>query len=57
MKYQPGFPARFGSLADARAHCIQFFKWYNRQHRHSGIGMMTAESVHDGEKSCLKPEI
>jgi putative transposase len=48
MKYQPGFPARFGSLADARAHCAEFFTWYNLQHRHSGIGMMTPESVHTG---------
>jgi putative transposase len=48
MKYQPGFPKRFGALADARAHYAEFFNWYNRQHRHSGIGMMTPESVHTG---------
>ena len=48
LKYQPGFPARFGSLADARAYCSAFFIWYNQQHRHSGIGMMTPESVHSG---------
>jgi len=48
MKYQPGFPARFGSLTDARAHCASFFTWYNHHHRHSGIGMMTPESVHTG---------
>lgn len=48
LKYQPGFPARFGSLADARAYCAPFFAWYNQQHRHSGIGMMTPESVHTG---------
>jgi hypothetical protein len=29
LKYRPGFPARFGSLADARAHCPPFFSWYN----------------------------
>lgn len=29
MKYQPGLPARFGSLADARAHYANFFTWYN----------------------------
>ena len=48
LKYQPGFPERFGSLADARAHCAPFFAWYNQEHRHSGIGMMTPESVHTG---------
>lgn len=48
LKYQPGFPARFGSLADARAYCAPFFAWYNQQHHHSGIGMMTPEMVHTG---------
>ena len=31
------------ALADART-CATFFTWYNQQHRHSGIGMMTPES-------------
>jgi putative transposase len=48
LKYQPGFPSRFGSLADARAYCAPFFAWYNQQHHHSGIGMMTPEIVHTG---------
>lgn len=48
LKYQPGFPVRFGSFADARAHCAPFFVWYNQQHRHSAIGMMIPESVHMG---------
>ncbi len=47
MKYRPDFPALFGSLADARAHCQTFFTWYNTEHRHSGIGYMTPSSVHD----------
>ena len=54
LKYQPGFPARFGSLADARAHCATFFTWYNQQHRHSGIGMMTPESVHTGRAAEIR---
>jgi putative transposase len=48
LKYRPDFPARFGCLADARAHCQAFFAWYNTQHRHSGIGYMTPHSVHYG---------
>jgi transposase InsO family protein len=56
MKYQPGFPARFGSLADARSHCAEFFNWYNRQHRHSGIGMMTPENVHTGRASEIRKQ-
>lgn len=48
LKYRPGFPQRFGSEQDGRAHCRAFFAWYNTGHRHSGIGMMTPESVHYG---------
>jgi len=46
MKYRPDFPAHFGSIEDARAYCRAFFEWYNRQHRHSGLGLLTPETVH-----------
>jgi transposase InsO family protein len=46
MKYVPDFPARFGSLADARTFCDGFFTAYNHEHRHSGIGLHTPASVH-----------
>ena len=48
LKYRPGFPQRFGSEQDGRTHCRAFFAWYNNEHRHSGIGMMTPASVHYG---------
>ena len=48
LKYRPDFPERFGSLADARAFCRTFFAWYNQQHCHSGIGLLTPEVVHYG---------
>ena len=41
MKYRPEFPDRFGCIQDSRAFCQTFFPWYNDDHRHSGIGMMT----------------
>ncbi len=53
LKYRPGFPHRFGSEQDGRAHCRAFFTWYNTEHRHSGIGMMTPESVHYGRASDI----
>jgi putative transposase len=53
LKYRPGFPDRFGSLQDARSFCQQFFIWYNRQHRHAGIAMMTPEAVHHGRAAQL----
>ncbi len=48
LKYRPDFPARFGSIEDARAHCRVFFDWYNREHRHSSLGLLTPETVHYG---------
>lgn len=48
LKYRPGFPARFTSILEARAFCREFFPWYNEQHRHSGIGLMTPSTVHHG---------
>ncbi|OGW59575.1 MAG: integrase [Nitrospirae bacterium RBG_16_64_22] len=51
LKYRPSFPDRFGSIQDARAYCRDFFTWYNTEHRHSGIGMMTPEAVHQGRAS------
>jgi putative transposase len=47
LKYRPQFPARFGSIEDARSHCQTFFLWYNHQHYHSGIGYMTPATVHN----------
>jgi putative transposase len=48
LKYRPGFPARFDSIEHARAFCREFFGWYNHQHRHSGIALMTPATVHHG---------
>lgn len=53
LKYRPEFPARFGSIEDARAHCQRFFHWYNHQHRHSGIGLMSPHAVHYGDAEAL----
>jgi len=46
LKYRPGFPDRFDSISHARAFCRDFFGWYNNQHRHSGIAMLTPALVH-----------
>lgn len=46
LKYRPSYPGRFGSIEDARIFCRVFFAWYNTEHRHSGIAMITPEHVH-----------
>ena len=48
LKYRPAFPERFGSLPDARAHGHIFFPWYNTEHHHSGLGLLTPHDVHFG---------
>ena len=53
IKYCPGFPDRFGSYQDGLGFCHPFFRYYNHEHRHSGIGMMTPYAVHHG----LAPQI
>jgi len=46
LKYRPDFPERFGSAQHSRAHCGPFFHWYNCEHRHGGIGLLTPHDVH-----------
>ncbi len=46
LKYRPGFPEKFGSIEDARNYCRDFFFWYNKEHKHSGVAMLTPETVH-----------
>ena len=53
LKYCPAFPERFGSYQDGLGFCHPFFRYYNHEHRHSGIGLMTPHAVHHG----LAPQI
>jgi putative transposase len=48
LKYRPEFPDRFGSIQDARSFCSTFFNWYNFEHHHSGIALLTPYTVHYG---------
>jgi len=53
MKYGPSYPDRFASLADARTGVAAFVTWYNTEHRHSGIGLLTPQMVHAGRASAV----
>jgi putative transposase len=48
LKYRPSYPDRFGSLADARQWCEHFFSWYNQEHYHTSLHLLTAADVHYG---------
>jgi putative transposase len=54
LKYRPAFPDRFASIQDARAFCVDFFSWYNHDHRHSGIGLHTPFDVHHGHAEQIR---
>lgn len=53
LKYRPDFPDRFASYDEALTFCNQFFHWYNNQHYHSGIGLLTPTSVHHGHAPSI----
>lgn len=48
LKYRPDFPQHFDSLEHGKTHLMKFFDWYNNEHRHSGIGLLTPGVVHYG---------
>lgn len=48
MKYRPAYPKRFESEAGARAWCREFFRWYNHEHRHGSLALLTPSDVHTG---------
>jgi putative transposase len=53
LKYRPEFPDRFGCLQDSRAFCQGLFRWYNEEHRHSGLGLLTPAMVHYGQAQSV----
>ena len=53
LKYRPEFPDRFGCIQDSRAFSQGFFRWYNEEHRHSGLGLLTPAMVHYGQEETV----
>ncbi len=53
MKYRPEFPDRFGCIQDSRAFSQGFFRWYNEEHRHSGLGLLTPAMVHYNQSALI----
>jgi putative transposase len=47
LKYQPEFPKRFQTIDEARTFCRRFFAWYDEDHHHAGIGLMTPDQICD----------
>lgn len=53
LKYRPDYPARFGCQVDARSWATEFFRWYNHEHHHSAIGLLTPADVHFGRAQTI----
>jgi putative transposase len=53
-KYRPEFPAKgFADLDEARAWAAGFVRWYNHDHRHSGIRYVSPAQRHAGEDHAI----
>ena len=48
IKYHPGLTGRFPDIHAAIDLCRSFFPWYNSEHPHGGIAMLTPADVHHG---------
>lgn len=49
MKYRPTYPRQFETEAEARDWCRKFFDWYNNDHRHESLALLTPADVHSGD--------
>lgn len=53
-KYRPEFPAKgFAQLDEARTWAVGFVRWYNHEHRHSGIGYVSPAQRHAGDDHAI----
>jgi putative transposase len=48
LKYRPEFPGFFPSPEAARAFMVDLVRWYNHEHRHSGLAFLAPADVHFG---------
>jgi putative transposase len=53
LKYRPEFPERFGSVQHARDVCRELLTWYNEEHHHSGLSLLTPAVVHHGRADAV----
>jgi putative transposase len=49
VKTAPAYPGVFATMAEAVAYFTAFFRWYNEEHLHTRIGMVTPSQKHSGE--------
>lgn len=56
MKYRPDYPDRFEGIEAGRTWGASFFQWYNNEHYHSGLNLLTPTSVHYGTATMVQQQ-
>jgi putative transposase len=56
LKARPDYPGQFVSLAQARQWTRDFVGWYNNEHHHVGLGLMTPAMVHYGRAEQVRAQ-
>ena len=53
-KYRPDYPSKpFGSVEQAQAWMHKFVRWYNQEHKHSGLKFVTPAQRHSGQATAI----
>ncbi len=53
-KYRPDYPNKpFGSVEEAQAWMHKFVRWYNQDHKHSGLKFVTPAQRHSGQSAAI----
>ena len=53
LKYHPTFPTSFQDIEDACDYIKSLITWYNHEHFHEGIALLTPVVVHHGQASSV----
>lgn len=53
MKYRPDYPQRFDTQDQAHAWAKAFFAWYNHEHHHVALGLLTPAAIHFGQAEAI----
>ena len=56
LKYRPDYPAQFLDWAAAQSWLQAFFHWYNQEHRHTSLALMTPAAVHYGRATQVSQQ-
>jgi putative transposase len=56
MKYRPDYPEEFSGITHSRRWMRAFVQWYNNEHHHNGLALMTPATVHYGQVENVRTQ-